>query len=485
MQAVDAVWQRIKARLLTLGRVSVIERALLNFETIQKDRRDWHRSAAALLALYSNTAEVVHVTNMQYRQRDCAGLASRVIAEMALCTSPCRGGVVCTGADLDFLIAEVVTLLECAGQSDALRYGLAAHQPIVHANGSFGFDLSIGEMLDSFGDVHGERTFQKAAVEYGSAFVSGSNGELIDAAFDVAFTMEFGLSIEQYSKFVGSLTEKALEHRTAHFWLPRSEVVRRLWEVGALDPERAFEAFALEPRSKWDENEPKNARKRDWYPWRYNRRLSIMRRPLVQISTEKDPDVLIMPTLLARTLGYLGMAESGDLPVSFFDSDEMKSWIGRVADRNGHDFNRRVAERLKELHWKVRREVALTRLGGGSDLGDIDVLAWRPDTGMVHVIECKRLLFDRTIGEIGERLSEYTTVDDAGGRTPIQKHLGRISYLKSSLNQLAQLTSIPVERLQLRSALVTDKLVPMQFSGRVLKMLDLVTDYALLDKAFG
>ena len=483
-QAVDAVWKRIKARLLTLDRVSVIERSLSNFEAIRKERQQWHIAAAALLAICEDTGDVIQTANKQEGQRNVAGLASRVIAEMALCTSPLRGGLACTGVDLDFLIGEVATLIEFAGQSDALHFDLAAHQPTVHANGSFSFGLSIDELLGPYWDAQGERAFREAAVNYGTAFVRGGKSGGADVDFDAAFTTEFGLSIEQYGKFVGRFTTEAFERRTAGLRLPRNEVVRRFEKVGAPDPERAFEAFALAPRPKWDEDKPENANKRDWYPWRYNRRLSITRRPLVQLSTEKDPDVLVMPTLLERTLHYLCQALSSGLPASLFDSDEMKSWIGSAADRNGHDFNCKVAERLDKLHWEVRREVNLTCLGG-SNLGDIDVLAWRPDTGVVYVIECKRLLVDRTIGEIGERLTEYTTLAETGGRTPIQKHLDRISYLESSRNQLAQLTNIPVERLQLCSVLVTDKLVPMQFSERVLKKLDLVTDYALLDKAFG
>ena len=486
IKAVDAVWERIKARLLTLDRATVIERSLLNFEAIQKDRRDWHHAAAALLAIHSNTAEVVQVANERNRQRDLAGLASRVITEMALCTSPYHGGMACAGADLDFLIAEVVTLLECASQSDAMYYDdLAAHKPIVHANGSFGFDLSIDGTLAPFFETYGERTFQRAAGNYGSALVSDIEEEMIDEDFDAAFTMEFGLSITQYREFVVSLTDKALEQRTALFWLSRSNVLCRLRDLGVVHPERAFGMFSLSPRPKWDEDRPEEANKRDWYPWRYNRRLSLMRRPLVQISTNKDPYVFIMPTLLERTLGYLGMAESGDLPTSLFESEEMKSWIGHVADRNGHDFNRRVALRLNELHWKVHSELDLTSLGGGSELGDIDVLAWQLHTNVVYVVECKRLMLDRTIGEISERLAEYTNVVDAGGCTPIQRHLDRMSYLHSNRKRLAQLTNIPVESMKLRSALIADKLVPMQFSKRALRMLDLVTDYSLLEEAFG
>ena len=151
----------------------------------------------------------------------------------------------------------------------------------------------------------------------------------------------------------------------------------------------------------------KVATARDWYPWRYNRRLSILRRPLIQLSTEEDPVVLVMPSILAGTLEYLQQAALGRLPVGLFDNGEMRSYIGQAADSIGHEFNCKVAERFDQLEWKTMQEVSLTRLGGGADLGDVDVLAWRPDTGLLFAVECKSLRFDRTPSEIGERLAEY------------------------------------------------------------------------------
>lgn len=131
------------------------------------------------------------------------------------------------------------------------------------------------------------------------------------------------------------------------------------------------------------------------------------------------------------------------------------------------------------------QEVSLTRLGGGADLGDVDVLAWRPDTGLLFAVECKSLRFDRTPSEIGERLAEYAADTVGVKRTRLQRHLDRISYLKTNRAQLARFTGIPVERLQLRSALVTEKLAPMRFSGKAREMLDVVTDYELLEAEIG
>ena len=475
--AVYEIWKRVRSRLVGLSRESVIERSLLNYVAARKEHRDWLRAMAAQLALHDHE-EVTAAANERVARRNTAGLACRVIAEMALCTSPYRTGSPCAATDLDFLVGEVSTLLECAGQRDALQYGLAARPPVMHPNGSFGFDASAGGATNLLIAEHWRRTFRDAAKD---DEIGGEEGAA-DPEFPSAFIAEFGLSLEQYAGFVDRVTWEALERNEALLRLRKSEVVHRLRDVGAMNPQRAFEGFALVPRARWDEDYPADARARDWWPWRYNRRLSIMRRPLVQLSNEADPFVIVVPSILAGTLPYLHRAAFGDLPDTLFDSPEMATCIGRAADRNGHEFGKRVAERLSELRWKTMREVRLTRLGGEESLGDIDVLAWQPATGLAYAVECKSLRFDRTYGEIGERLEEYSAGTVDGKRTPLQKHLDRISYLEANRQRLADLVDIPVDRLQLRSALVTEQLVSMQFSGEAREALDLVADYELLEK---
>ena len=476
--AVDEVWRRVRSRLVDLSRESVIERSLLNYVAARKEHRDWLRSTAAQLALYDHE-RVKAAANERVSRRDTVTLACRVIAEMALCTSPYGTGSPCTGTDLDFLVAEVSTLLECAGQSDALHYGLGTRPPVMHPNGSFGFDTSAAEATDLLMNEHWRRTFRDAAEDDEARREEG----VADPDFPSAFIAEFGLSLEQYGAFVQRVTLEALELNGAHLRLRRSEVMQRLRDVGAVDTRRVFKAFALAPRARWDEQNPANATTRDWYPWRYYRRLSIMRRPLVQLSREGDPFVIVAPSILAGTLRYLKQAAFGDLPDTLFDSQEMAACIGRAAERNGHEFARRVAERLSELQWKTIPEVSLTRFGGEESLGDVDVLAWQPAAGLVYAVECKSLRFDRTCGEIGARLAEFSAGTVNGKRSPLQKHLDRVSYLGANRNRLATVVGIPVDRLQLRSALVTEQLVSMQFSGKARDMLDLVTDYELLEAA--
>ena len=194
---------------------------------------------------------------------------------------------------------------------------------------------------------HWRRTFRDAArVQEGGGEVEIEEG-VPEPDFPCAFAAEFGLTVEQYAAFVRQVALEAVELDNACLRMPKSEVVRRLRDAGARDVERAFASFTLVPRDHWNESQPVNAKARDWYPWRFNRRLSIMRRPLVQLSRKDDPVVLVVPSILSGTLNYVGQAAFGYLPVDLFDSAEMRACVGRAANRIGHEFACRVAKRAR------------------------------------------------------------------------------------------------------------------------------------------
>ena len=483
--AVESLWNRIRKKLLALDRRSVIERSLLNAAAVQKDRSEWQRFSKAMLAMSQDEAALRQAGDSREATRALSALASRVVAEMALCTSPTDNGKDCTTRDLDVLLAEVATLLACAAQKDAMYYGLLTTGVMVHRNGSFGFDPSIGEVIYPY--ISTLRGKQLWDVDNESAGIESPLAEgIAQATFDRAFVAEFGLSVEQYRSFTKDVAERLVDRREPYAWVQRNDVLKMLKRAGAKEPLVSFAAFVLLPRSKWDEENPgSGCKRRDWYPWRYGRRLSVLRRPLVQLALGSEADVLLMPTLLDGAERYLLQARSGRLPDTLFDSEEMRSWIGMVTDMLGHAFNETVAANLRHLGWETRVEVKLTELEGGSELGDIDVLAWRAGVGPVYAVECKRLMYDRTVGEIGRRLRSYTESRVDGERTPMQKHRDRLGFMAKNPGALASITALPVTKMTLRSALVTDDTTPMQLSRHVKAMLDVVVEYRKLGDVFG
>jgi hypothetical protein len=483
--AVEAIWSRVRPLMQTLDREDLAVFALGNHDRVAWNRMQWAQTASALLALYSDQGDVVAAFNRLESQRGMASLSSRVIAEMAVCTSPEAGGRKVTKADFDAMLADIGVLIECANQSDAIRWGLAGAMPVVNPNGSLSFDRSFQESQQRpYIDAHGERDFRDAAGSYRSYFAApGASGGLrADPTYLAAIEGEYAVGLEGLARLAAELANEAAAAGTNVLRLPRSEVVARIAgkpaDAPAIDAARCYDALALIPRASWDEPAPAGAKQRDWYPWRFNRRLSLLQRPLLQVGTGGDPLVLVHPTLLDHFIQRLFLVKDGLLPVELYSTEAMRSWIGTAVNREGHAFNHRVAAELAKVGWKTRPDVKLTQLGGTQELGDVDVLAWHSATGLVLAIECKRLQKARSIGEIGERLHEYATLAAAGAkRTPIQKHLDRLAFLRANPAGLAKLSAIPVDRLQLRSALVTDHLVPMQFSAKAAALVDRIVEF--------
>jgi hypothetical protein len=152
----------------------------------------------------------------------------------------------------------------------------------------------------------------------------------------------------------------------------------------------------------------------------------------------------------------------------------------------GHAFNHRVCRRLTEIGLDAEAECLMTKLGGSKVDGDVDVLAWDRSSNTIFVIECKRLLADRTPGEIAERLREFAPdyISPDGKRGPTRRHLDRLAILRADPKPLSTLTGIPVSAMTINSCLVTSELVPMQFQKTGFDHFDILAAFDELAASF-
>ena len=185
----------------------------------------------------------------------------------------------------------------------------------------------------------------------------------------------------------------------------------------------------------------------DWYPWSFRRKLSLMSRPLVELDSSEDPLIMVSPSAIRESFGYL-MSNSYDATFEerFFDSRTMKRWIGRCRNRLGNKFNQTVAKQMIELGWEAESDVLVTKLLNSKteiDYGDVDVLAWSKDLGLVVAVECKDLFFAKTHKEIGNQINEFLgKVNDKGERDRLRKHYDRLEVLTVNISALAKYVGI-------------------------------------------
>ncbi len=229
--------------------------------------------------------------------------------------------------------------------------------------------------------------------------------------------------------------------------------------------EDVINIFLSRPRSTWQELPPDTTDKDRW-PWRLRRQLSLLRRPLVQLSaSEVDPRILITPGLLRDAMFYtLSGYYEGSFQHAQLKTSKMRSWVGNIARRRGQEFAEKVSKQVTKLGWQCNTEVPVRRILTGREnagLGDIDVLAWHEEQSKVLLVECKHLYFAKSVGELAEQIKDYRGRLREGKPDDMLKHINRTNAILADLPALSAFLKLPNE-LSVSSWVIFRFPVPVQ-----------------------
>jgi hypothetical protein len=461
----------IKQRLITINRQSLILRVFENIEAIEADNWRWKLSASALLGMHGGIETVDPAMREHVSANEGALLASKIAIEMAVCDSPVEDGVVATDLDLRWLIGEVLLLIEFGYQSDALFTGLAQKDHVsIHSNGDIEADSSYwNEVVVPFRQSIFRRGLEGAAESYaGMIGVKATTEPMPDRdAFLAAFRDEVGVSLESAFKIVQGLGLIALGAESLLVDSTQCELLTKLESLsGVSAPEiNAFiDYFSLDSRPDYNAPTPGFVG-HDIHPWRFSRRLSLVRRPLLRWTEGDTKRVMVSPAVAEHSLGHFMVKfYQGEYEPKFFISDSAKAWVGKAAEREGDEFEDQVAAELGKADFIVTQRVFMSQLGAPKALGEIDVIAFDSKNAVVWVIECKNLREARTIKEIAEQLGKCTGRDDVRGDI-VYKHLRRMEWLKGNIGALTKLLKLN-GIVTLKDRIVSSRIVPMRFRER-------------------
>ncbi|WP_292634487.1 hypothetical protein [Mesorhizobium sp.] len=484
--AVDVHWEICRDRLSSLDRRETLHLVLGLIEAAHRHRVDDERGARARRVAYTDDPQLgVRRAN----QRDHAFRTYRVVAEMALCACPMTGGRPPGLSDIDAIAAQVAALVRTAEFSDAAQRNLV--------KGEFTF-LPDGSILPYGGGAEAFMTqYLKACLEESVAIDEERYSDLFDTpqdntewvarhqddllssedeeegdngAFEYAVREEIGLAISAIVAIAFALQNIAVGRSSEVTCLRRSELTAAIvaltgrWgnPITSDEFDRFLAAFGLFTRPAWDTPPPGFAPS-DIFPWFFERRLSLMTRPLLVLSEEDDPDIMFgvrqirMGTEYAMLLLEMGIWDKGKL-----GSAAAKAYIDAEAARRGRAFESKVAAIFAKGGWTPHKSISMTRLGASKKLGEIDVLAVSADGTVWVVVECKWFGAARTPREVAAWMQDFHGRDG----DKLHKHLQRCDWIEANSDLVAQrLRLAPPQRILRR--LVTTRPVPLAYSNEV------------------
>lgn len=173
------------------------------------------------------------------------------------------------------------------------------------------------------------------------------------------------------------------------------------------------------------------------YPWRFNRSLSYLRKPLLVHGPDRDQVIWGNRHLFDAGRYLVDLCVGGRLKAT---SKEMKQYITLMQQAEAEAFNDAVAEVFEcDPNFIVRRrvnKVAGERIQRTSkqSLGDIDVLVADRQRRRLLAIEAKDLAVARTPAELANELE--STFQTRGSRpAAVDRHLERTEWLRRNLRQ--------------------------------------------------
>ncbi|WP_444851248.1 hypothetical protein [Neoaquamicrobium sediminum] len=473
-------------------RHALIRRVVENHEASIIDKSRWERTSGAVLDLSANPQESREEVSKSIQKANATGLASRIILEAALCECPIGTGFQVADFDLSNLMALAMMIHHLGGYSDAIRYEGMRPEIRISPAGEVQIDVSffdaivtpVGESFVS-GQIDRNRRDYSELLHDPELLTEEQATSQIDSRFAAAWEAEMGISLGDFRTALEALENWLAEKGQAWVTLPRLTLLNYLAEHVDC-AEQFIASLELLPRDGW-KNVPPPYTDLDRQPWRFKRRLSVARRPVLRIDLSADSDVMIAPGMIRDAFGVqLHNFYYGQYDLSSIASKEMRNWREHIVAKEAAEFEERVEARLYELGWQAKRGAKFSHILGrrlSEDPGDIDVLAWHHD-GRVILLECKDLQLAKTSSEIAKQLHKFRGKTDEKGRPDLLgKHLKRIELAQE--NAAAIQSHLKLPRVRIDGALVFAHIVPMSFAAERIGHAATLLTYDQLEIAFG
>ncbi len=413
---------------------------MASYETIVRRRANDKLTVPTRIACYGMLPQVLESLRKDIPELNEAAIVIRFLIEYVAAIPPKGLRPMSLGVH-DRLVVIASEIVHWGRISDLIHYELSDSEISLLPSGRLGvgehlYETALEQFLGAYTAAEVDRNSRRFGHYWHRAPSGLQPAEVL--AIEAATEAEFGVSLDGLSAF---LTE-AINLGDTIPGEPKVESEERF--IGDLTTrlswsrekaERALELFVLRQRDGFL-NPPQGFSKADVYPWRFNRDLSYLRRPLVLRAGRHGAEVLWgQRHTYEAVINLLGLCIDGRLKAR---SPEMKRLIREAQNEEAEAFNDKVAALYWGRHETITR-VRVHKIAGeklrdevGRDLGDIDVLAAVPAERRILAIETKDLAVARTPAELHNELE--STFETRGGRSAaVDRHLRRVEWVRQHL----------------------------------------------------
>lgn len=374
---------------------------------------------------------------------------------------PYTGTTIISNTAIDELISIMDLIVEWGSIGDVVKNELFDTKMEVTADGWIDYHREdFNEVLLPFYTKKIKEHVKDSLDAFQKAFPTGDEdqGNDVPTYINEAFSEEIGISFTRIAGFINALGLIAYKQNTPYAALSKTELFK---QVNAIEPAFSNDEFeaAMKYLALWNRGKVTNTAGFENYdisPWRMNRRLSLLSRPLCLVDNPKDknnPEVYWGLRQVIDTRTYL-FQQCTTNRLRSEDGGPIKSAITKVNKEFNDGLVDNVEARLKSPKFIMDRDKFI---GPGAkyffqhtkDIGDIDIMIIDQNEKTLYSLECKNLAPSRNFKEMVEEVNRMFE------ERMLDKHAVRHEWIKSNLKQFEEKYKVDLTGFSVKSFFVT------------------------------
>ncbi|SOE21217.1 SEC-C motif-containing protein [Spirosomataceae bacterium TFI 002] len=362
--------------------------------------------------------------------------------------------------DIDELVAIMNQVMEWGALSDQIYFNIMDERIAVLPSGRIGTDKNLEEAFRHFQKIKSREGVADVIENFIYSFpkLNKNNGKEIPTGLDKAFLADYKISFTRLFEFMDTLFQIGLDQQMSYNKIEvstlKSELLNNGFSISEIDNALAY--LCLTKRGSVDQK-PDGYEYYDIIPWRFNRRLSVLAKPLFKIETQKDKEDLLFwgNKQLVQCKRYLqSQIQSGRYRA--IPKGKMEEILGKMANEKGELLVKDLLKTLeKDTKLVLKSEVKINSKSvfyAYKDLGDVDILIIDIANKLLLSLECKNIAATRNIKEVFDEFDKLYT-----GSKYIGKHLERHNWLKQNIDLLSAQYGIDFSGFTAQSAFITNE----------------------------
>lgn len=411
----------------------LIQKLILNYENILFSRSSFNN--VYYFNNYDKESSILEEIVYEEHELDKMGLPTRFLIELLSAEQNFNNKVKISWESFDHLMALSYNYIEWAFSSDYIKSEHVNFEITPLESGRFGTKTNLNDILDIF---RTNRTLEHMTNLSVNIFHENDGGEKPGIDEEEAFKSEFGINLTDYGDFISILIKLAVDDKKDVVVISKYNLIDTLKNELEWEYEKSVEAiakFSLSHRENWD-TPPEGYSKNDIHPWVFRRPLSYHLKPLIIKNDEDETVIYGFRNALHSFSNLLHLIYKG-LYKTDNSSKKFNSFIGKMSDIKGKEFNERVFKWFDDNldaseKFYLKQNVNIDKIVKVEPkYGDIDILLLDNDEKRLFSIECKDIEGARNPREIFHEIEKFFD-----NKEWIKKHHRRDVWIKNNLDKL-------------------------------------------------